>query len=334
MPKYLLNILNSLHPNIKFTMETSETNIPFLDILVNKKENKLWMDLYTKPTDSKRYVPFHSCHPRHCLENIPYCLARRICMIVENDEEKQNKLNDLKSTLEKQNYPNGIIEKAIIKASNIPQKNLRKEKVKDNNKILPFITTNNPNNPNIFRTVQTSLEVIKSSKGENSKIIGYNLINSKRQPPSLERLLCKTNYITEEKIKVSKCGKNCVCCPYILECKEIRFKNREMPFKLRSAFNCESSNLLYVIKCKGCNEEYIGQTSRTLKERIVLYRQHINDKDYEQMYVEKHLRTCGNKEFFICPFFQLKSKETLNREAHEQAFISQLKPSLNRRIEQ
>ena len=62
------------------------------------------MDLYSKPTDSKRYVPFDSCYPKPCLTNIPYCLARRICMIVEFFQEKENKLKELKLILQKQGY--------------------------------------------------------------------------------------------------------------------------------------------------------------------------------------------------------------------------------------
>ena len=117
-----------------------------------------------------------------------------------------------------------------------------------------------------------------------------------------------------------------------MEGTEIKFKNRETPFKVKSRFDCNSSNLIYLIKCKGCNEEYIGQTGRTLKERVVLYRQHINSPIYGTIYVEKHLRTCGNKEFFIFPFFQLISKERNNRETHEETFIADLKPSLNRKL--
>ena len=60
----LLNILNNLNRSIKFTMESSEQQLPFLDIMLNINERKVWMDLYSKPTDSKRYVPFDSCHPK------------------------------------------------------------------------------------------------------------------------------------------------------------------------------------------------------------------------------------------------------------------------------
>ena len=73
-------------------MEVSDNNLPFLDILINKCDKKIWMDIYAKPTDAKRYVPFNSCHPKHCLKNIPFCLARRICTIVENTSVMNAKL--------------------------------------------------------------------------------------------------------------------------------------------------------------------------------------------------------------------------------------------------
>ena len=61
-PNDLLTILNQVNPNLQFTMERSSTNLPFLDIMINKTGTKIWMDIY-KPTDSKRYVPFASNHP-------------------------------------------------------------------------------------------------------------------------------------------------------------------------------------------------------------------------------------------------------------------------------
>ena len=253
-------------------------------------------------------------------------------MIVENQNQKQKKLNELQSTLQKQKYPKNLIENGIERALQIPQTDLRKPKARSNEKVLAFTTTFNPNNPDVFKIVKQSLDHIKTSTNIKEALDSHILINPKRQPPSLQRLLCKSEYIRPEKIKVSKCGKNCICCNYISEGTEINFKHCATPFKIRSRFDCNSSNLIYLLKCKGCNEEYIGQTGRTLKERVVLYRQHINTPEYGTIFVEKHLRTCGNKEFSISPFFQLKSNEKNNRENHEQKFISQFKPSLNRRI--
>ena len=52
--KELFNYLNEFHPSIKFTMEYSEKQIKFLDVLVTRSDSgeKLFSSLYTKPTDT------------------------------------------------------------------------------------------------------------------------------------------------------------------------------------------------------------------------------------------------------------------------------------------
>ena len=79
-------------------MERRIANLPFLDIMINKTRTKIWMNIYSKPTDAKRYVPCASNYPQRCLRNIPFCLARRICTIVE-DNAKRKRLSELKTSL-------------------------------------------------------------------------------------------------------------------------------------------------------------------------------------------------------------------------------------------
>ena len=53
-----------------------------------------------KQTDSKRYAPSTSNHPRHCLTNIPFSLARRI----DWENVKQKRFNNWKKILLEQKY--------------------------------------------------------------------------------------------------------------------------------------------------------------------------------------------------------------------------------------
>ena len=60
---------------------------------------------------------------------------------------------------------------------------------------------------------------------------------------------------------------------------------------------CDSRNLIYIVICPTCKEEYIGETrigNSKLRDRVRIYRQHIRQPEYEKRKVEKHLRTCGN----------------------------------------
>ena len=58
-------IINNSHSDINFTIEKSEKQLPFLDILLVKTDTQLKTDTYFKVTDTKQYLNFYSCHPRH-----------------------------------------------------------------------------------------------------------------------------------------------------------------------------------------------------------------------------------------------------------------------------
>ena len=124
----MLDILNNINPAIKFTVERSDNQLPFLDVMINKGRKNVFMDTYSKPTDSKIYFFFKSNHPKHCLKNIPFSIARGICMIAENDSLKEIKLKELETLLLEQHYLKRIFKAHINKALKIPQNQLRNEK--------------------------------------------------------------------------------------------------------------------------------------------------------------------------------------------------------------
>ena len=103
-------------------MVYSNDQIPFLDILIKRNENVIWMDLYHKPTDTQWCLPFTSSHPNHCKQNIPFCLAQRICTIAENNAVKLKNLKNLKSNLSKYNYPDSLVKQVFEKPSQYHKK--------------------------------------------------------------------------------------------------------------------------------------------------------------------------------------------------------------------
>ena len=66
-----LSFVNTVHPNIKFTSHTSSTGLPFLGIFISVVNGLLSTDMYIKDTDYQNYIHYKSCHPKHCLNNIP-----------------------------------------------------------------------------------------------------------------------------------------------------------------------------------------------------------------------------------------------------------------------
>ena len=106
--------------------------LPFLDIMINKdpETNKIQMDIFYKKTDTRRCIPFNSCHPKQSKNNIPFALARRIFIIAENSEVREKPLDELQKVLCSQKCPQNLIQEAIQKATSIPTENLRASKAK------------------------------------------------------------------------------------------------------------------------------------------------------------------------------------------------------------
>ena len=63
---------------------------------MKRDNNGIWMDLYHKPTDTQRCLLYSTIHPKHCLKDIPFAMARRTCTIVENISLKNKHLTELK----------------------------------------------------------------------------------------------------------------------------------------------------------------------------------------------------------------------------------------------
>jgi len=56
-------------------------------------------------------------------------------------------------------------------------------------------------------------------------------------------------------------------------------------FRVRGNLNCNSNNIIYLIQCKKCKKQYVGQTITSLRHRIS---QHNNNKQISNSTVEQH----------------------------------------------
>ena len=79
--------MNSLHPNINFTLEPARCIVingrtaqclDFLDITIVlfDDNHKVETDIHYKSTNSHRYLNYNSFHPGHIKDNVPYNLAK------------------------------------------------------------------------------------------------------------------------------------------------------------------------------------------------------------------------------------------------------------------
>ena len=212
--------------------------------MLKGRDGRITTDIYHKPTYSFNYITFDSGHPRHTKVNIPFNMERRIRTIVSDEERSKQKLEDLKAILESKIYPKKLVEDGIRRAKNIPQEELRKTKPpEENNNIdIACVTTYNPNNPNVLSTVKNTLPLLKQSPQMNKIVDKIKIINSKRQPPYLKRILTRARFQLEEHIqttKVIKCNQSlCGTCKHLKEGNNIVLQ-----------FYYQTTHVVYCQKC-------------------------------------------------------------------------------------
>ena len=287
-------ILNQLHPNLTFTMEYSEEKLPFLDILLLKYNNRILTDIYSKATDSKQYFNFHSCHPKHTKTSIPYNLARRICTIVSDQDTQQRRLSELRISLQKRNFPDTIITEGFKKATSLPRNLLLTTREKKAEDILPYVSTYNPNNTEMFGILKSNVHILTNDQTMREALSTSKIIKSEWQPPNLKKILTKAKFAEQAPRtthKVFKCNRtNCALCDYLAEGHSFNFKGKI--FYVKETMSCDMKKVIYVLQCNGCKEYYIGQTGDKLRSRRTVHAQQIRDPSTRQLPLSEQIDIC------------------------------------------
>ena len=206
-------------------------------------------------------------------------------------------------------YPEGLINHGIAKAKSIPQSTLRQVKPKEKSDVLPFVFTHNPHNPNLVPIVKSTLDILGTNPRMNKVLASTKYITSRRQPSNLSKLLTRASFTMSTTTRSDggsrKCGdKRCGTCPHIQETASIKITTTGREFSIKAPMNYKTKNVLYIITCQGCKEQYVGMTDDVLASRVRVHKQHINHPVYRKLGVSKHIDECciNEPKFIITPF--------------------------------
>ena len=104
---------NRLHPSIKFTQETEVNNtLPFLDVLVERRNGEFVTSVYRKNTFTGQYVNFQSYCTQKRKVNLIRTLCDRaikICSTTELDAE----MNKISTILQENGFPEHLVKSTI-----------------------------------------------------------------------------------------------------------------------------------------------------------------------------------------------------------------------------
>ena len=88
-----VEILDTLHPSIKFTKEEGDSSIALLDMVIKAEDDTIETDIFYKETNTHRYLHFQSAHPHKIKRNIPFTLTQRIIRVVSYENRQKQRLS-------------------------------------------------------------------------------------------------------------------------------------------------------------------------------------------------------------------------------------------------
>jgi hypothetical protein len=270
--------LNNYNPHIKFTEEHSTKEINFLDVTIYKKDNKLCSKLFTKPTDAHLYLRYDSCHPRHNRNSIPYSQFTRLKRIHTEDTAYNHSANKLELYLKNRRYPLKLIKQSREKAESTVNNQPRDNNSKDN---LIFVTKFNPRQISIKPILLKHMDILKLDPKTNF-LTKKNWIVAFKRPRNIRDILVHSDlYPFKHSTPPGShpCRKlKCLCCPFMKSTTTFQSKVTRENYTIKGNFNCQSQNIIYLLECKKCGIQYVGQTGTTMNTRFSAHRFDVKHK--------------------------------------------------------
>ena len=281
------NFLNSASEHLRFTVNFDLHKVSFLDTWIIRKDDMLYTDLYTKPTDRNSLLRADSCHPLPLKNSLPYsqlCRLKRICKDPNSFSEHSGIMID---KFRERGYTEKQLSTAVDRIEQRPRADLLIEAPKNNKKTTPLFITKYSRAAECMKPILNKhWHILKSdpqlhdvfpdpprvvfSRGRNLRDV---LVHSDLPPPVTisQRTLSPIpdgNY---------KCGA-CAQCNSTFKTTFFNHPHSGKVIPIKGIISCNTKGVIYVIYCP-CGKYYVGKTMRALKTRIAEHRSSIRCKN-------------------------------------------------------
>lgn len=266
-------IANSFHTKIKFTLDYSSLQIPFLDILIYLKGEQLCTTLYTKPTDSHSYLLYNSFHPPHIKRSIVYSQLLRIKRICSEPDDEARCASDMMGHFLKRGYPFRMVKELHNKVSRTNREDLLKYREKTPNTRIPITVTYHPDLSGLLKNIRGGWKSL-SHDPSLPDIFKGTPVTAFKQPPNLRDLLVHSkqknpsNNVSDS-LGNRHCGNSrCKMCSHMMCDTTIIIPPTGITLR-PGRFDCNSANVVYLLMCCKCpTVSYIGETQTSFRSRF------------------------------------------------------------------
>ena len=213
---------------IIFEEEIKRDGLTFLDTKVKMEEGYFVPEIYSKPTDSHKYLNRSTEHPEHVTRSIPYSLVLRVRRNCSDrnvgDKTFTDKLLEYKGYLLDSGYNSHQIDKQFLRVAQILRKKLLKgrqskkqNRQEDRDMKINFVVSHDPTFPDTRKTINRHYHILESDE-QCGRLFpkGTFRVRSRRGSRNLKEWIAPSRYVGPKQVdeenrgtwKCGSCGKS------------------------------------------------------------------------------------------------------------------------------
>ena len=266
-----LQNLNTNYP-VNFTHNVSPHHVTFLDVDLFLEQGTIRTKVHIKPTNAQQYLHYNSCHPPHSMKSLPYSLAVRGKRICSDPKDLSEYCQKLTVAFRSRGYPATLVNNQIARVLNPPPPPTPSTITKANdNACIPLVTQYHPNLKALSQVLSSGFHILTSATQTQNFLTDPPKVAFKR-PPNLRNILVNTQPpapqtpITHGSYPCN--STRCKTCQMHPPSTSFTSSATGLSYPILQHNTCKSKNVIYQLRCNFCPAEYIGLTTKMLRERM------------------------------------------------------------------
>ena len=197
------------------------------------------------------------------------------------------------------NYNGNVVKAAIERAKTVPRLEALKKVERRKNERVILTVRFHPKLPSVSQILAKHWRTMTKKDYQTLKWCPEPPMVAFKQPSNLKTMLCRAKLPKKapmreaRKVIGTKTCKKAYCrtCTHIDTTKVVTSSITRKKFGISGDFNCNTTGIIYVITCRHCKKQYVGESGRRLRDRVG---EHIHSVEMNEKTVGKHFHCPGH----------------------------------------
>ena len=171
------------------------------------------------------------------------------------------------------NYPKKLIDDQLNRVKNLPESQLFERKTRQNDPGVPLVVTFHPLLSGLGSILYKHLAILYVDESVKNVFTPAHFVSFRSGFNLSNHLVRSKVYPLERKRGSFKCGKKrCKTCKNVNETTTFKSYLDNKKYVINHSPNCDDNCIIYLLTCKVCGIQYVGQTTNRFRYRWNNYR--------------------------------------------------------------